>query len=265
MIGIQTQYQNFIRLFGKKPDLWIFGMIIALTNLHILTGNDRLGYALIFLPREIAEGQWYRIITHPFVHISWFHILWDAGAFFLLYSGLAEKRIPIKLLYVAVCGVFSLLFAFWFSPMINRLGLCGLSGIAHGLMAVSGMEMTEHKETRWPGIISFLLVFFKGVYELITGNILFEFLLMGMCGTPMAACHFGGVAGGVIVYTSFRIYDFFQRRAFVNYGKSFVCFFLSFSKQKTNIGMGYNRFDFFHMKKRLFHNIIKKSANLFDK
>jgi rhomboid family GlyGly-CTERM serine protease len=195
-----------IRASENKPftflsltlDVWAFVCIIFAANTHIFFGEVNTG--LIFLPQAVRAGEWTRIFTHPFLHLSWYHLILDAGAFFLLYTGLEEQRISMKLLYVILCGAFSLLFALWFSPMIQILGLCGLSGVAHGLMAISGLEMIRTPENRTAGLVSLGMVLAKGVYELITGKALLAFLLLGMCGEPVAACHTGGIAGGIIAF-----------------------------------------------------------------
>jgi len=192
---------EIIGSFKKSPDVWIMALIILTANIHIFTGYFNYNLFLIFTPDDL---KWHRIIFHPFVHISWYHLLLDAGAFFLLYTGLKEKRLGIKILYLVVCSAFSLAFAMHFSSMIESLGLCGLSGIAHGLMAISGLEMLEEKETQAVGCVSLFAVIIKSVYELVTGNVLLEFLQLGMCGTPIAACHTGGVAGGIFIYFSIR-------------------------------------------------------------
>ncbi|MDM8537152.1 rhomboid family intramembrane serine protease [Desulfobacterales bacterium HSG17] len=198
----KTNYLSMIiDSLKKSPDVWIMSFILLAANIHIFTGYFNYNLFWIFTPDDF---KLHRIIFHPFVHISWYHLLLDAGAFFLLYTGLKEKRMGIKILYLVVCSAFSLAFAMHFSSMIENLGLCGLSGVAHGLMAISGLEMLEDKETQMLGCVSLAAVIIKSVYELITGNVLLEFLQLGMCGTPIAACHTGGVAGGIFIYFSIR-------------------------------------------------------------
>ena len=189
-------------LTNWTPDIWTFLCILLAVNTHIFTGDSQS--ALIFLPSEDRQA-WLRLFFHPFVHVSWYHLLLDAGAFFLLYTGLAEKRMPVRLLYMAVCGVASLLFALAFSPLTVTAGLCGLSGIAHGLMAVSGLEMMQTPDQRKIGARSLAAVVFKSLYEIITGDVLFTFLQLGMCGSPIAACHAGGAFGGIFIHVVLRI------------------------------------------------------------
>ena len=185
------------RLFAM-PDLAIFGLLIAGLNMHLLGIGS--GTALIFIPEAVAEGEWWRMLTHPFVHITGYHFLLDAGAFVMLYADLKTRPLPARLLIVVLCAGTSLAAALAFSPLVDRYGLCGLSGIAHGLMAFSGLEMMTIPRQRRFGTVTFLLVLIKSIYELAAGEVLFDFMHMGLCGTPVAACHFGGVAGGVIAF-----------------------------------------------------------------
>ena len=194
--------RSFKFLPNRTPDIWAFLCILLAVNTHMITGDSQS--ALIFLP-DSDRQEWLRLFFHPFVHVSGYHLLLDAGAFFLLYTGLAEKRIPIRLLYMAVCGGTSLLFALAFSPLTAAAGLCGLSGIAHGLMAVSALEMMQIPDQRKIGAISLAAVVFKSLYEIITGNVLLTFLQLGMCGSPIAACHAGGTFGGILIYCVLRI------------------------------------------------------------
>ncbi len=189
-----------LTVFGLSPDIWIFVCALVITNIHIVTGN--FSNSLMFLPELAVSGQWIRFIMHPFVHISWYHLLLNSSGFFLLYTALEEKRILIKLLYVFVCGFFSLMFSWLFSADFKTLGLCGLSGISHGLMAISSLELMQNKTCKQLAMISFVILILKSIYELISGKAVLAFLLLGMCGTPIAVCHTGGVAGGILIFWS---------------------------------------------------------------
>lgn len=184
-----------------RLDMLILLAAVIILNAHLI-GLGSSSWAL-FLPAAVKDGQWWRLFTHPFVHVSWYHLLLDAGAFFLLYDGLEEKSTARRLLLLPICAAGGLLAAQVFSPQIDTAGLCGLSGTAHGLMAFSGLEMMRAPGKRGPGIAFFVLVTAKSLYELATGTVFFDFLHMGLCGAPVAACHFGGVAGGTAAYLLF--------------------------------------------------------------
>ena len=132
--------------WGFSGDIILFIFILAGLNSHLLGGSN--ANLQIFLPAAAASGEWWRLFSHPFVHLTWYHLLLDAGAFFILYTGLQEKRVTRKLIYMLICGGFSLAAALIFSPEIETRGLCGLSGIAHGLMAYSGLEIMQSRKDR---------------------------------------------------------------------------------------------------------------------
>jgi rhomboid family GlyGly-CTERM serine protease len=192
-----------LQSLGFSGDVIAFIFILAGFNLHLLGGSGT--NLQVFVPAAFRSGEWWRLFSHPFVHLTWYHLFLDAGAFFILYTGLQEKRVYRKLIYMLICGGFSLAAALIFSPEIETRGLCGLSGIAHGLMAYSGLELMQSRKDRWMGLFSFGLVFMKSITEFVTGQVMFAFLHLGLCGTPLAACHLGGVVGGILCFFIFKM------------------------------------------------------------
>lgn len=182
----------------RKIELAAFIAALMAANFMLLFG--RVCEPLIFFPSQFAAGEWWRTITFPFVHVSGYHLLLDAGAFLFLYHGLRETSARRRLLYVATCAVGSLGVSLVSSPLSN--GLCGLSGIAHGLMAVSALETmrSSDRTLRHAGTICFFGVVIKSLYEAATGNIAFNFLHFGSIGNAVAICHAGGILGGVACY-----------------------------------------------------------------
>ena len=185
--------QSFLGRFS--PDIVFFSGFLILCNFHLIMPD--LMRPLIFNPADFMAGKWWLIFTYSFVHVSWYHLLLDAGAFLLLYTGLETRRISRRLFYTAGCGVCSFGATLLFAPEIKNLGLCGISGIAHGLMAVTALEMITGRTYAKQGWLCLFIVAFKSLYEIIAGEMLFSFLLFGMCGTPLAASHIGGVLGGI--------------------------------------------------------------------
>src|SRR3954453_19141298 len=66
-------------------DLVVFGIVVALLNWTLIFGHEQT--AFVFVPALVRNGEWWRVFTHPFVHVSLYHMLLDASAFFLVYSG----------------------------------------------------------------------------------------------------------------------------------------------------------------------------------
>ncbi len=192
-----------IHHFMKQWPQWVWTAVLLLVNLPLVWGDVRI--SLLFLPDAVGAGQWWRVVTYPLVHLSWYHLLLDAGGFLLLHHFLEEKRIIPKTLYIIGPSAGALLLAWIMDPAISQRGLSGLSGIAHGLMAISALEMLRHKSQRTWGIVSLSVVVAKSIYELWSGQVLFEFMHMGMCGQPLAASHAGGVIGGVFTFIILNI------------------------------------------------------------
>lgn len=107
-----------------------------------------------------------------------------------------------RLSYVVAAGAGSLLVPCLASAGILTHGLCGLSGIAHGLMAVSALEMIGQRgpgsPERHAGLVCFLLVVGKASVEALSGRMFFAFLHFGLMGEPVAVSHAGGIIGGLI-------------------------------------------------------------------
>jgi hypothetical protein len=128
--------------------------------------------------------------------------LLDGAAFLALYHSLIESSVFRRLLYVFAAGAGGLCVSWATAPGMPTSGLCGISGIAHGLMAVSALEMVGGQPAgsaeRRIGQISFLLVVVKAAAEALTGRMFFAFLYFGMVGDPVAVSHAGGIIGGLL-------------------------------------------------------------------
>lgn len=176
-------------------------VLIGLLNLPLLAGG--FATTFVFLPDKVSAGEWWRVFTHPFVHVSLYHLVLDASVFFLLYSELRDKTRFARFTLLLAAGAGSLLASLWAAPMIQTRGLCGLSGIAHGLAAVSALEVMRgaKDKTLWRlGLASLLLVVGKSMMEAVTGHIAFESLHFGQLGFPIAVCHAGGVLGALLAW-----------------------------------------------------------------
>ena len=183
----------------SRIELGVFLLVALLINLPMLSGGSSCGFS--FFPDRVIAGEWWRIFTHAFAHISLYHLLIDAGAFILLYRGLTECSWFKRLFYVAFCMLGSLGVSL-LSPAMKVGGLCGLSGAAHGLMAIGALEMigSGDHSLRNMGVITFGVVVGKSIIETLTGQVMFAFLHLGNVGTPLTLSHAGGVLAGIVAY-----------------------------------------------------------------
>jgi rhomboid family GlyGly-CTERM serine protease len=173
--------------------------LLILVNLGLLFGNvptDKLAFDYF----AISNGQWWRLFSWPLVHVSRYHLLLDGVAFLLLYQGLEEQHLSRRFMLVICAATGSLLLPLAMSSYIYSIGLCGLSGVAHGLAAVSSLEMIQHDRQRSFGVVLLVGLLIKVTCEIMTGNIIFQSLHFGSVGQPIVSTHAGGVIGGVLGY-----------------------------------------------------------------
>jgi len=205
--GSETGIPASVATISWRIELGVFAMLIGLLNIPLLFGQ--LDTRFVFLTGPVAGGEWWRVFTHPFVHVSIYHLLLDAGAFFILYSELRDKRRGERFAMLLAAGAGSLLASLLAAPAsaLQTQGLCGLSGIAHGLAAVSALEMIAGatcKSMFRLGLASLALVVGKSAFEAVTGRIPFAWLHLGWVGFPVAVCHAGGVLGALLAWSTLR-------------------------------------------------------------
>ena len=182
---------------GSAPlgaDLVALSVVILLFNAPLLFGHVP---TLLVLTQAATSGEWWRWVTHPFVHVSLYHAALDAGSFLMLYAAL-PSRSRGWCTGAAVAG--STAAAVLFGGALPG-GFCGLSGAGHGLMAALAIDLfrAPDRAVRWMGRAALLAVAGKGVLEAVTGAVLFSSWHLGDVGSPVAVCHLGGIAGGVVV------------------------------------------------------------------
>ncbi len=199
--------RRFRQALSFRPELLLFLLLLALFNAPFLTGS--CSRSMVFFPQAVQNGEWWRLFTHPFVHVTWYHLLLDGTAFLTLYYSLAEVSIARRLFYVLAAGAGSLVCSWVAAAAVATNGLCGLSGIAHGLMAVSALEMVCGKKSapteRRIGLATFVLVVGKAAFEALSGRMFFSFLHFGLMGDPVAVSHAGGALGSLLAMLVWQV------------------------------------------------------------
>ena len=205
-----SQKPGWTSAVAARPELIVFAGILLILNAPMLVGS--CWSSMTFEKALVLEGEWWRLLTHPFVHVSWYHLLLDATAFLTLYASLLDKSFIRRSSYIIAGAAGSLIVSCTAFTRPDQ-SLCGLSGIAHGLMAVSALEMITQSSadsaTRRVGWFSFMLCVGKAAFEAITGKMFFQFLQFGLLGEPVAISHAGGIVGSITVWMWFKT----QRRS----------------------------------------------------
>ena len=190
----------------KRNEFIVLIAVLIGVNLPLLFG----GFAdqLVYDPQKVVTGQWWRLVTHPFVHVSLYHLLLDGTAFLLLFAQLAEKHILKRLGYLLGINAAVVLGVTFILPHLQVTSYCGLSGIAHGLMALWCLERMggqNGKAERKIAIGVFAGLLAKCLYEVATGHAFFASMHFGDVGVPVVVSHFAGVIGAAVMYGLFTI------------------------------------------------------------
>jgi rhomboid family GlyGly-CTERM serine protease len=186
----------------KHKEIKIYIFLLVAFNIGVFTGT--VSDSMLFHPEKIMQGQVWRLVSHCFVHVSWYHLLLDGAAFLMLYSQLTAKSLAVRTFYVVAASIGSIAAVALALPYVESIGYCGLSGIDHGLMTICALEMLFDRDSdrtmKIAGGVSLLLVAVKSIYEAATGRMFLEILHFGMMGSPVAVSHIGGVLGGLIAF-----------------------------------------------------------------
>ncbi|WP_028580213.1 rhomboid family intramembrane serine protease [Desulfogranum japonicum] len=187
--------------------MWIGVLLVC--NQHLLVPGR--SSELIFSIDKVMQGEWWRVFTHPLVHVSWYHLIMDAVATTILWLQWKGVSCASKITGLLCCWLGSLLVATACSPLISQVGYCGLSGLAHGLMLLMVRDWLEQGivQRRHAGaavtllavsLSSLAVLIGKVGYEMYTGHVLFASLHPGNISIPIVESHFGGVFGAAVFW-----------------------------------------------------------------
>lgn len=187
----------------------IFLLLLLGCNYHLVAGGPPS--ALSYNHAAVLSGEWWRLLTHPLVHVSRYHLILDVLAVAILWQLLPLSSLK-KCGAALICGAASLAAAILFSPLIREIGLCGLSGIAHGLMVVCGGLVLrfsgraggggERRTALFGGVLC-AVGFGKSVIEVWSSGAIFAGMHGGHLGVPVVEAHLGGALGGLLVLLLF--------------------------------------------------------------
>jgi len=182
------------------PELVVFVGLLIVANLHLL--GVPTAEALIFLGDRVIAGELWRVFTHPFVHVSLYQLVLDGGAFFLCCMTLRQSNLGKRLTAIVICSLGGLGGAYLFGSATAAYGFCGLSGAAHGVLALSMLEMIsdEDRINRLMGCVCLAILIGKCLYEVIAGTPFLGCLHFGSIGVPLLGSHLGGAVSGMIIY-----------------------------------------------------------------
>ena len=131
---------------------------------------------LAYNQESIFHGEWWRLLTAHFVHLSWTHLIMNCLAFvaFLILYG-DEKRAGLLLFLTLSLSVsLGLLF---FNPAISRY--VGFSGVLTGGLVAGALLSFNNDRLVNSGVLAFIVM--KVVYEQWQGG---EVISSALSGVP---------------------------------------------------------------------------------
>ncbi|MFH0879215.1 MAG: hypothetical protein V2A34_05845 [Lentisphaerota bacterium] len=193
-----------IQKSALKLEVLAWTMALLIINASLAVGKVVTG--LVFFPSAVMQHEWWRVVLSPLVHVNVYHLLLDGGAFLSLYALLGGTTFS-RLRTVVLCSAGSLM-ASLTVPAIYSSGFCGLSGIAHGLLAYVALSLGTESRATVPGATLrtvaawalWFLVVGKSMVEGWSGSVVLESWHLASVGLPLAACHTGGVIGGMMAW-----------------------------------------------------------------
>ena len=189
-----------------KIPRWIEGatVLVALVFANWpLLSDGGVSSDLVLFPDRLAAGEWWRFVLHPLVHVSRYHLLVDGVAFLLLLFELSGLGAIRRWFVVGMGASGSGIAALATVPAIAEIGLCGLSGAAHGMFAAAMLEWASGARSprrKAMAVTSLLGLVGKCLYEMLASQPLLASLHMGSIGNPILVCHLGGALGGGVAW-----------------------------------------------------------------
>lgn len=154
MFGFPTQWRYI------KAPLCFFGLIFLLEFLKP-TSSQVLG----FLPKQIAEGEIWRVITGQILHTNFNHVVLNVAGLALVWALHGEYYTARH--YTLVLTISLILVGIGLALTYSDTIYSGLSGIIHTLLIYGAViDVSKHKKTGWLLIIG---VWAKVYYELSFG------------------------------------------------------------------------------------------------
>jgi rhomboid family GlyGly-CTERM serine protease len=188
-----------VRRLLRSCDVVLLAVVLCVLSVPLLVSGAP-PRELVYSPEAVADGEWWRLLTHPFVHVSRYHLLLDGTAFLALLWGLADRSASGRLALFAASAAASLFAASLVPGETAAHGLCGLSGVGHGLMAGTAVLSLRESDAggRRLGLALLCVVLVKAIAEAATGRLALDLVHLGDLGRPNRLCHLGGAIGGTL-------------------------------------------------------------------
>jgi rhomboid family GlyGly-CTERM serine protease len=194
----------------SDPRVWVVPLVLMALMALLELGGDPLRELLRFDRGAIHAGQFWRLLTGNFVHLSWWHLfLNELGVlvFVLLCPEPIETSVWLRRLVLLGLGMSAGLY--FAAPKLTHY--VGLSGVMHGLFVLGLGRQVLQKDLIALGCLAYLIG--KLSWELFAGAPLSDEAAIG--GRVALESHLWGAISALIygvVFQSFRRLETFSLR-----------------------------------------------------
>ncbi len=176
-------------------------LVTALPALLLAFAGESAVHWLCYERTAIGDGQWWRLLSGHWLHLSWYHLSFNLGAL-LLFTLVFHRLVP-PCLWLLTLGTGALAVGgglYLFSPQVGWY--VGLSGILHTLWAVGATRLVQNGE-RLIGKLLLAALAVKILWEqLAPPNRDFEQVIGGMV---IIDAHLYGAIAGLLLGVAWRV------------------------------------------------------------
>jgi len=172
---------------------WIGFGILAVISLLLELGGDGARHALAWNRTALEAGEFWRLLTGHFVHLSLKHLLLNLVGLALVVWIVGHAYTWSRWLFVVLLSIVTIDAGFWF--LYAELGwYVGISGFLNGILAAGLVIGVANREPE--SIALFLIVLVKLTWEQTVGPMPGSESTSG--GVVVVDAHIYGAAGGLL-------------------------------------------------------------------
>jgi rhomboid family GlyGly-CTERM serine protease len=177
---------------------WQIALVLIAVSVVIAGFGDTGREALMYDRLAIASGEYWRLVSGHFAHLSNSHLVMNLAGLVLSWLLVGRNYSTVEWLVVLLLAITSISAGFWFLDE-NMLWYVGLSGVLHGLLIAGAMQGLKTLPVE--SAVICLLVVGKLLYEQIAGPLPGSESVSG--GTVVVNAHLYGAMGGAVAAALF--------------------------------------------------------------
>jgi rhomboid family GlyGly-CTERM serine protease len=192
-MGLDLDQTSHVPGTGAPFRHCLLPIAIAFISLLAELGGDATRELLRYARTEIADGQWWRLISGHLVHLGWSHFLMNVAALLLIWMLVGRYLHVTQWLKVLLATLLGIDAGFWLLDT-QLIWYVGLSGVLHGMLAAG--IVAGFRESRVEMFAMATLLILKLAYEQYIGALPGSAVSAG--GAVVVNAHLYGTVSGTV-------------------------------------------------------------------